>query len=272
MIETTIAASVTGPEGRIIFGDLYDADDAYRTSRPQGMRDWLIVYTLAGEGYFRTPSGERRCEEGQVALLRSGVPHEYGTLPGERWRFLWIHYPGLPENGYLPDDEVWIESLPEGALRERIERSFRHVLQDSRERLEFWQPLCENSLREMLLLLARRTNRRLDPRIEQTLQLLSRSMKEEIRMDALARQVGLSVSRLSHLFKLETGHSVMEHVNRMRVRQAALLMERQGRHAAEAALDVGYQNYNHFAEQFRKYIGVNPRTYRQQAAVSRPSE
>lgn len=249
-------------EGSIIFGDLYDTDDTYRTSRPQGMRDWLIVYTLAGEGYFRTPSGEKRCGEGQVALLRSGAPHEYGTVAGARWTFLWVHYPGLPENGYLPDEEVWVERLPDGSLRERVERSFRHILQDSRDRLGLWQQLCENSLREILLLLARRMSRRLDPRIEHTLQLMARSMKEELRMDGLARQVGLSVSHLSHLFKQETGHTVVEHLNRMRIRQAALLMERQGRHASEAALDVGYQNYNHFAEQFRKYTGVSPRAYR----------
>ncbi|CAM3681866.1 helix-turn-helix domain-containing protein [Cohnella lubricantis] len=254
-----------GPEwdGHLIFGDLFDCDDAYRTSRPQGMKDWLIVYTLAGEGYFRTPSGERRCGEGQAALLRAGVPHEYGTVTGGHWTFLWIHYPGLPENGYLPDEEVWIEHLPGGALRERVERAFRRVLQDSRDRFGLWQQLCENSLREILLLLARRMSRRLDSRIEHTLQLLSHSMKQEIRMDALARQVGLSVSRLSHLFKQETGQTVVEYLNRMRVRQAAMLMERQGRHASEAALDVGYQNYNHFAEQFVKYIGVSPRAYRQ---------
>lgn len=261
-MEPPLTEYIPERDGRIIFGDQFDQDDTYRTSRPQGMKDWLIIYTLAGEGYFRTPSGEKRCGEGQAALLRAGVPHEYGTVPGGRWRFLWIHYPGLPENGYLPDEQVWIEQLSEGTLRERIETSFRHVLQDSRDRFGLWQQLCENSIREILLLLARQLNRQVDPRIEHALQLLSYSMKEELRMDALARQVGLSVSRLSHLFKQETGHTVVEHLNRMRIRQAALLMERQGRHAAEAASDVGYQNYNHFAEQFRKYTGVSPRAYR----------
>lgn len=176
--------------------------------------------------------------------------------------FLWIHYPGLPENAYLPEDDILIETLSEERIKDRIERAFRNVLQDSRDRSVLWKPLCENTIREVLLLLAQRTKKRFDPRIEQTLGILSSRMKEEIRVDLLAREVGLSPSRLAHLFKAETGRTIVQHVNQMRIRQAALLMKHSGRLAVEAAIEVGFGNYNHFADQFRKYYGVTPREYR----------
>jgi AraC family transcriptional regulator, arabinose operon regulatory protein len=244
-----------------IFGGHFDENDTYRTRRPKGMSDWLIVYTLSGEGYFRTPTGEKRCGAGQIGLLRSGVPHEYGTMPGQRWNFFWAHFQKLSETEYLPQVEVLIHSLPDGYLRKRIYRTFQNLLHDSWDQSGFWNILCENSLREILLLIAQRLDKKLDPRIEQTLQLLTRSMKEEIRIDDLAKAVGLSSSRLSHLFKQEMGESVVEYFNHMRLRQAALLMEHMCRTATDASLDAGFNNYNHFAALFRKSYGISPRVY-----------
>jgi len=248
------------PQGTI-FGGHFDEDDSYRTSRPKGMRDWLIVYTLEGEGYFRTPAGEKRCAAGQVGVLRSGVPHAYGTVEGMRWNFLWAHFQQLNETGYLPYEEMLIHELPEGVLRMRVRLALQNLLHDSRIRAGFWQALCENALREVILLIAGRLKKRMDDRIEQTLALISRSMREEIRVDALAKAVGLSPSRLSHLFKQETGMPVLAYANGMRLRQAALLMEQMGRTATEASLDVGFNNYNHFADLFRKTYGASPREY-----------
>ena len=136
-----------------IFGDHFDQDDAYRLRRPHGMKDWLLVYTLHGEGYVRTPAGEKRCGPGQLGLLRANIAHEYGTVQGKRWNFLWIHYPGLPENRMLRYEEFLVETLPDERVRGRVEQTFRNVLQDSLDRLDLWEALCENSVREILLCL-----------------------------------------------------------------------------------------------------------------------
>jgi AraC family transcriptional regulator, arabinose operon regulatory protein len=247
--------------GTILAGHFIESD-TYYTHRPNGMGEWLIVYTIDGEGFFRTPAGEKACGAGDVGLLRCGVPHFYGTSPGRRWHFVWAHFPGLPETGYLPEEEVLIHHVVNGHIRKRIYRAFRKVLHDSWERSGLWQPLCENAIREILLLVAEGTRKKVDPRIEHTRHLMSQQMREPIRIDDLANSVGLSPSRLSHLYKEETGESIVESLNRMRIAQAVLLMGHTGRTASEAALDVGFQNYNHFAALFRKQTGLSPREYR----------
>jgi len=247
--------------GAPIFGGHFNEGDSYHIHRPMGRNDWLIVYTLSGEGHFHTPRGAQRCSAGQIGLLKSGVPHEYKTVPGEPWNFLWAHFPKLSEIDYLPDEELLIHSLPEGYLQDRVYHIFHNILHDSRGQTGFWQTLCENSIRELILLIAQRMEKKLDTRIELILQYLAGSMKEEIHIEQLAKIVNLSPSRLSHLFKQETGKSVLEHLNQMRLQQAALLMEHMGRSATEASLDVGFNNYNHFAAMFRKFHGVSPRHF-----------
>lgn len=250
------------PRDRPIFAGRFNESDEYMTSRPAGMSDWLITYTVDGEGYFHTAAGEKRCAAGDVTLLRSHVPHQYGTVAGSRWNFIWAHFPGMPETSYLPNEEVLVQPIVNNHIRKRIYRALRSVLEDSREQRTLWHPLCENAIREVLLLVAERQVKQIDPRIEATLHLLSRQMREPLRIEDIAREINLSPSRLSHLFKQETGKSILDTLNGMRIHQAALLIAQSERTASEAALDVGFQNYNHFASLFRKHMGVSPRTYR----------
>jgi len=245
-----------------ILTDHFQETGNYLVRRPAGMDNWLIVYTLDGGGYFRTPQGETFCRRGEIGLLRNGVPHQYGTISGGHWHFMWAHFAGLPETALLPEGDVIICSIPEGALQRRMLRSFRTLLQDSRDRGRFWQELCENQLSEVLLLVASQLADGLDPRIAQIMRTLSARMKEPLTIAELAADVGLSVSRLSHLFKETTGRSVLDTLNRMRLEQAALLMAHAGRTASEAAVDVGFQSYNHFAALFRKRYEVAPSNYR----------
>ncbi|MDQ4680213.1 helix-turn-helix domain-containing protein, partial [Stenotrophomonas maltophilia group sp. RNC7] len=101
-----------------------------------------------------------------------------------------------------------------------------------------------------------------DPRIQNVLDLLHERMTERIQIEDLAQAVMLSPSRLTHLFKQEIGESIIQHLNRMRIKQAAVLMEQMGRSPSEAAQDVGFTDYNHFAALFRKQMGMSPRMYR----------
>ncbi|XEC93951.1 helix-turn-helix domain-containing protein [Paenibacillus tarimensis] len=246
----------------IIIAGHFDEPDTYRIERPNGRNDWLITFTLGGQGYYKTPGYEHICRSGDLTLLKPGTPHCYGTSPGSRWNFVWTHFAQpLTETSLLPDEELLIQHIESDSVRKRIYRAFRRVLADSAERTDYWQELCCSSLSEILLLAARRVCRPVDPRIEEIRHLLTLHMREPIRLGELAGKVGLSASRLSHLFKQNTGLSVIEALNQMRIRQAALLLEHTERNANEVAHDVGFHNYNHFANQFRKRYGVSPSAF-----------
>jgi AraC family transcriptional regulator of arabinose operon len=237
----------------------FNEPDTYVTKRPHGMGDWLICYTLEGEGYFTIPGREAVCYKGDVTLLKPGTPHQYGTKKGRNWHFVWAHFPPLMmETRYLPIQDLLVHRVESGSARKRIFRAFKRAISDSRERRNYWQQLSENAVREILFLLLQRVNKQLDPRIEETLHLLSNHMRDPVRIEQLAKAVGLSPSRLSHLFKENTGRSIVDSLNQMRLHQAALLLEKTDRNAAEVSLDVGFQNYNHFAKLFVRQYGVNP--------------
>lgn len=249
----------------IILAGHFQVDDSYMTNRPGGMEDWLIAYTLDGSGYFTVPGEKKTCAGGDIVLVRAGTPHAYGTTRGEAWNFVWAHFsPRSIGEKLLPDEPLSLQALEPGSVQTRIYEAFRRILFDSRERSEYWHDLCLNSLREILMLLAERQSRKLDPRVVEAMRFLSEHMRSPIQIEALSKEIGLSPSRLSHLFKEQTGVSVIDALNRMRIRQATLLLAHTDRSASEVAYDVGFHNYNHFMNQFRKWTGTNPSAFRKQ--------
>ncbi|WP_248927816.1 helix-turn-helix domain-containing protein [Paenibacillus hamazuiensis] len=247
----------------VIVAGHFSEKDQYHVHRPDGMRDFLITLTLRGEGYFIASGVRQICRAGDLTILKGSVPHQYGTCRGEEWNFVWAHVsPELVETAFGAANECLILPIDNPVLRRRMFRAFKKVIADAHERRPYWHELCQNALLEILLLLKQRQTHHMDPRIEQALNLMSAQMKKPLLVAELARAVGLSSSRLSHLFKEHVGLSIVEALNRMRLDQAALLLEHTERGPMEVAYDVGFQNYNHFSQLFRKRFGMSPRVYK----------
>jgi AraC-type DNA-binding domain-containing proteins len=252
------------PDNSIYFGGHYNEPDTYVTKRPHGMNSWLITFTLEGEGYFLVDNRRYLSRAGDIALLKPGAPHQYGTSPGRNWNFVWAHFDHIVEAQYLNPEALSIQHIAHPHIRKRMYRLFQWFLQDARERLPHWQELCAATLKSILLLMAQRQQNTLDSRVEMTLHLLTIKMKDDVKVEKLAQEVGLSASRLSHLFKDTTGETIIEALNRIRLNQAALLLEHTDRNASEAAYETGFRNYNHFAAQFVRRFGMTPGAYKRQ--------
>lgn len=259
----SIATDGTG----IIVSDHFNENDTYINKRPNGMRDWLITFTLSGEGYVKIQDEERRLKAGDIAIIKNDTAHQYGTRKGQVWNFVWVHFvPGAQKIDWiqLPESPKGFvfQSIDNAYIHKRIYRVFKRIIYDNRQAGPLSNELCMNALYEVLLLISRNIKKQVDPRVLEVIHILTQQMAEPLQIEALAKRIGLSSSRLSHLFKVEIGHSIVETLIQMRLRQAALLLQYSNRNATEIAQDVGFQNYNHFANQFKRYYGVKPRDYR----------
>lgn len=143
------------------------------------------------------------------------------------------------------------------------------MIRDNRGIHSFAKELSMNALEEVLLAVNQwlRTNRehKVDVRIQEVLHIFSEKLKESHTIQSLSRQVNLSPSRLSHLFREQVGDSIMATLLSMRLRQAARLLEFTNRAISEIASDVGFSSPYYFTKQFTAFYGMNPRDYRKQA-------
>jgi len=78
----------------------------------------------------------------------------------------------------------------------------------------------------------------------------------------LAQMVGLSNSRLSHLFKLETGQDLRSFLTQCRLDRAAQLLQNAETPVKEISYLVGYRHTASFIRAFHKRFGCAPQDYR----------
>ena len=85
---------------------------------------------------------------------------------------------------------------------------------------------------------------------------------DALTLDGLAARYAMNPSYFSRRFHGECGLSVVECVNRARIRKSCLLLKRTEASVLEIAFAVGYNNLSHFNRYFRRLMGMSPRDYR----------
>jgi AraC-like DNA-binding protein len=78
----------------------------------------------------------------------------------------------------------------------------------------------------------------------------------------IARQVGLSESRLTRGFRLQYGTGLFEYLEKMRLEKGKLLLETTNKTLKQISTSLGYKHTNNFSTAFKKKYGSTPRTWK----------
>jgi AraC-like DNA-binding protein len=96
------------------------------------------------------------------------------------------------------------------------------------------------------------------PPIAKVIERLHRDLDQPIRIENIARELGMSVSGFHHHFKAVTAMSPLQFQKRLRLQAARRLMLGDGLDAASAASRVGYHNAAHFNREYKSLFGLPP--------------
>lgn len=96
------------------------------------------------------------------------------------------------------------------------------------------------------------------PYIARVIERLRHDLDQPLRIEQLARELGMSVSGLQHHFKAVTALSPLQFQKRLRLQEARRLMLGEDLDAASAAFRVGYQDASHFNREYKSLFGVPP--------------
>src|SRR5579885_353284 len=96
------------------------------------------------------------------------------------------------------------------------------------------------------------------PSIARAIERLRRDLDQPLRIESLARELGMSVSGLHHHFKAVTALNPSQFQKRLRLLEARRLMLSESFDAASAAYHVGYHDASHFNRDYKSLFGVSP--------------
>lgn len=95
-------------------------------------------------------------------------------------------------------------------------------------------------------------------RISLAIERLRANFNQPLRIEDLARELGMSVSGFHHHFKSVTLMSPLQFQKQLRLQEARRLMLSEGLDAASAGFQVGYEDPAYFSRDYKKLFGAPP--------------
>lgn len=251
----------------------YRTGATYKTWRPAGTDDWLLLVTESGEGVAGSGGRFVTLRAGGVALYKPGAPQDYRTnrearVP--RWHFRWAHF--RPSSDLLPwlawpemaEGFLCVQDLPPATYR-AVMAAMAEALRHQQKAEPVEDAMAMNAMERAILQVAghcRSHTRDGDPRIERAVKFISKNLDRPLTLQDLATAVGMSVSHFCHTFPRQTGQSPLAFVEACRMRQAAMRLRLEDETISEIAEKLGYGSAFYFTNRFRRHHGMSPTAYR----------
>jgi AraC-like DNA-binding protein len=95
-------------------------------------------------------------------------------------------------------------------------------------------------------------------RIIKAIDRIRKDFDKPLRIDAMAQDIGMSVSGFHHHFKSVTAMSPLQFQKQLRLQEARRLMLTESLDAASAGYRVGYDDASHFSREYKSFFGSPP--------------
>jgi AraC-like DNA-binding protein len=95
-------------------------------------------------------------------------------------------------------------------------------------------------------------------RISRAIGRLRERYSEPLKIEEIARELGMSVSGFHHHFKSVTSMSPLQFQKQIRLQEARRLMLGEDLDAASAGYRVGYEDPSYFSRDYKKVFGAPP--------------
>ena len=100
--------------------------------------------------------------------------------------------------------------------------------------------------------------------LEHSMDYILSHLEEELTLDLLAREAGMSRSYYSTMFKMLNGVSVWTYIINQRIDRAQQLLEKSELSVIEICEKCGFHNLSNFNKAFKKITGKTPSEYRKE--------
>lgn len=226
---------------------------------------YLVMYIKRGSCEVKNGDFSGIGKEGDFVLLDCYRPHSYGSSEG--WEAIWLHYDGPLAKIYFEEissrsGQIFSHSDPSALL---LLEKILHVFRTSSSVRE---PELSRDITAMLdsflALDEKKESAGLNSAlIWKTASYISRHFHENISLEMLASQAGLSPYYFLRRFASETGFTPHQYLVNTRIDAAKFLLRSPDISVKDISVRTGFSNESTFCSCFKKNEGMTPGQYRQ---------
>lgn len=139
-----------------------------------------------------------------------------------------------------------------------------------KDKRKYWELCVGANLANMFVILCREcadvlSTMKMGSGVEiayKVLYYLEHHFTEDISVDGVAAELFLNKHYIAHVFKDETGFSIMEYVISLRMNKAKSLLTETDQSVTDIATECGYSDFTYFSRIFKKNTGLSPSNFR----------
>ncbi|MCD7843482.1 MAG: AraC family transcriptional regulator [Clostridiales bacterium] len=245
---------------------------------PEGRSGYHLHVILSGKGTICIDGREQRLHFGQMFMTKPGEDGWYKPDDSDPWTYCWMTFDGT-NAPYYAESAGFREGV--NALDCYVDpQEFHHLTQRILDRPEL--SLANDLLRLGILLeylsLAVESNYKSsqvvrrhheyapDVYVNHALDFI-RYNYASIKVNDVAKYIGINRSYLTNIFKKKMGISPQEYLLQYRLNRGCELLLETRCSIQEIAQKIGYENPLTFSKMFKNVYGVSPRNYRMMGGV-----
>lgn len=266
-VETLFSQPVVVGYAPRVSGSPYDR----QLGRSAGVPGWMMLYCVEGGGVIDTGLRRVAMTPGHAVIFEPGAVMSFARAPehdvwGHYWVAFqaarhwqeWLDWPKIgPLVGYL--------RVADGR-RAELERAFALLLDNYSHSGAMKTELDHNLLEQVILrcrqLIPAGGQLQVDERVKKAQRYIEANFNRPFSVEEVAEAAAMSRSSLAHLFKQQTGSTVLAWRDEQRMMHAARLLRSTAMPVSRIAAECGYGDTPFFCRTFKRLLGYTPREYR----------
>lgn len=236
-------------------------------------RSLLIQYCHAGSGYFEV-DGTRFNVRGGDCIISFTGQQRVEVVGDDAWRFSWLYFNGESAFSFMSKLDITPENpIVSGCKDSRIPALIKEIFKATDTRAPLKETLLGSKIFDFFSELAYVKSRDLrdeqsdtqDDYVSRAISFMNMHYAEkDLRVDSIAKNIGLNRSYLYSIFKAKTGFSPQEYLSELRIKAACELLKLPRATVSSVANSVGYEPLV-FTRTFKKIMGIPPNEYMKKA-------
>lgn len=245
-------------------------DHHYSWSKGRVLDSFQCLYLSKGSGEFETrETGLIEIEAGTMLVLFPGVWHRYRPNASVGWDEYWVEVDGVSVRRLLKR-KILRKHQPvmQVGLSDEVIESYRKCLQVVREKKQGYRPMAASYAFAIIARLSAAPLQSdskdawVDERVREAQVYLSEHYERPVRMETLARDLGVSYSYFRSSFKRVTGLSPNQYHLQIRIQKAKEFLEKTNLSIKEISERLHFNSPYHFSSLFSAKVGVSPKRWR----------
>jgi len=237
---------------------------------PRVRLNYVIHVVIDGKGMLDCGGKRWMIRKGQMFILFPGEITTYYADKEDPWYYCWFGFQGssaakiVESIGFTPQTPVLSFGDGESVEKKIIEMlgSVSLTLDGQLHRNAEMMDILSKMIRERAKQAGSDSGEAGFSYSEYAVRYINNHFNEKIRIQELAKHIGISRSYLVKLVRQETGMSPQEYLIAVRMRRAADLLTRSNDPIRLIAAECGYEDALAFSKVFKSNFGQNPSDYR----------